>query len=448
MDNSIYLIVVLGVLFLSAGVVYIFHILRSPGSIEEAEKLIHSGHFKDAIQLLEKLLEKEERDPSVNFLMALAYEKQGDFQNAILYYKRILKFGRYNQNINEIKVRKRLASCYENINNYTEAKNEYLILTQIEPSNPENFYHAGKIFYMAKQYQNATKLLKNAVDLNGRYFDALTTFGKSLFYLKHFGEAQKYLEKAKDINPREPENLFFLAQVLEYLGDYNRAITLLDIAEKSENWKGKALFLKGKILLSADSPSQAIVELEKSLNYTKSTDQILLTKYLIANCYEKMKNLSKAIEYWEYIHNLQPDYKDVKAKLKQYQELRHSDEVKDLVIANKIQFETIFRKILDNMDLKPLMINFDNDVTITAICTNKNQGSIYKTHNILVRLFREFTPINEHQVRDFHEKMKSENAIKGYFISVSEFSSSAIDYCNNRPIELYNASMITQLLKK
>jgi restriction endonuclease Mrr len=51
------------------------------------------------------------------------------------------------------------------------------------------------------------------------------------------------------------------------------------------------------------------------------------------------------------------------------------------------------------------------------------------------------------QVREFHDKMKSENATRGIYLTVSEFSSSAIDYCNNRPIELYDGKALTKLLE-
>ncbi|GIX40734.1 MAG: hypothetical protein KatS3mg129_0467 [Leptospiraceae bacterium] len=434
-------------LILIAGIL-IFQYLTSPGKIEDAEQLINKGHFKDAIILLEKLLEKDERNPNVNFLLGLAYEKIGDYQNAILYYKRILKFGRYNQKINEILVRKHLAYALESNGNYTEAKNEYLILTKIEPSNADNYYNAGKLLYMGKAYQNAISLLKQAVNINNRHFNALTTLGKTYFYLRIYNEAKINLEKAKDVDPKNTENLYYLAQTYRYLGEFSKAIQVLDIIEKDQALKPKALLLKGLILIDTESYSQAISELDKAIVYiNKATNEDLLAHYLLAIAYEKTKNISKAIEHWEYIHHIHPDYKNVKEKLKQYAEFKTSDAIKDLLISNRLQFESYFRKILDKLNLKPLLINIDNDSMITAICSDSGQHNPYKIQNILVRLYREMQPISETQVREFHDKMKTENAARGIYITVSEFSSSALDYCNNRPIELYDNKTLAKLLE-
>lgn len=448
MELATYITIGFFIVLVLSGIVMSYQYFTSPGTIEEAESLIKKGQFKDAIMLLEKLLEKDERNPNVNFLLGLTYQKMGDFQNAILYFKRILKFGRYNQQINEIITRQHLAYALESNSNYTEAKNEYLILTNIEPTNPDNFYHAGKLLFMGKNYINAINLLKQAIHLNHRHFPALTTLGKALFYQRFYSEAKNYLEKAKEVNPKDNENLYYLAQTYRYLGEFNKAIQLLDIVEKDPKIKPKALLLKGLTLIDSESYSQAIYELDKALShFTKASNDDLLANYLLAHCYEKTKNISKAIEHWEYIHKIQSNYKDVKEKLRQYADFKTSDAIKDLLISNRLQFETIFRKILDKLKLRPILINVDSESQITGICSDSAQNSPYRIQNILVRLYREMNPISENQARDFHEKIKSENAIKGIFLTVSEFSPAAIEYCSNRPIELYDSSRLTKLLE-
>ncbi len=448
METTTYIAISFLTIFFIIGGILLYQYISSPGTIEEAEQLIQKGNFQDARQLLEKLLEKDERNPSVNFLLGIIYEKTGDYSNAILYYKRILKFGRYNNQINEILVRKHLAYCLENNNNYTEAKNEYLILTKIEPTNPDNFYNAGKLLYNGKAFTNAIFLLKQAIQINSRYFPSLTLLGKSFFYLKNYSEAKIYLEKAYDLNPKDAENLFYLAQTYRYTGDPHKALQLLDIAEKDPKYRAKSLLLKGLILLEGESYTQSIHELDKAIvHLNKASNDDLFAHYLMATAYEKIKNITKAIEHWEYIQNIQPNYKDVKEKLKMYAEFKTSDAIKDLLISSRIQFETSFRKILDKLKLKPIYINIDNDSMITGICTNINNTAHYKVQNILVRLFREMIPISENQIREFHDKMKIENASKGIYMTVSEFSNSAMDYCANRPIELITSSQLTKLLE-
>lgn len=421
--------------------------MTSAGDLDEAQSLIQKGHYKDAIVLLEKQLEKDERDPNVNFLLAQAYEKLGDHSNAILYARRILKFGRYNQNVNEIVVRTHLAHSLEKNGNFNEAKNEFLILTTIEPTNIEHFYNAGRLLYRAKLYQNSMNVLKQGLQLNSKHFPTLTTLGKACFHLKFYTEAKNYLEKAKEINPHDSENLYYLAQTLRYLGEFQKAIQYLDIVEKDSKLKSRALLLKGIILIDTESFSQGIMELEKASGmFPKGTQENLLTHYYIALAAEKLKNIEKALEHWEYIHSTQPDYKDVKAKLKQYSDFKTSDIIKDILTSNRVQFETLFRKIIEKLNYKALSLNVDSDSTITAVCSNYANPQ-YKTNSILIRLYREMKPVSESQVREFHEAMKMENAYKGIYMCVSDFHPKAIEYCSNRPIDLYNANSITKLFE-
>lgn len=446
MENLIYIGVGLSVILILAGLVLAYRFLTSPGSAEEAKKLIEKGYYKDAIALLEKLLEKEDRDPDVNFLLGIAHQKLGDFSNAVMYFRRILKFGRYNREVNEIVVRTHLASSLENNGNFQEAKNEYIILTSIEPTNIEHYYNAGRLLYRSKLLQNTVSLLKKGLQVNGRHFPSLSLLGKSLFQLKEYTEAKIHLEKAREINPNDMENLYYLAQTLRYTGDSQKAIQILDIVEKDQKFKSRALLLKGIVLIDMESYSQGISELEKAAKLLpKGSQEELLAHYFIGYASEKIKNIDKAIQHWEYIHSLQPDFKDVKSRLKQYADFKTSDIVKDILTASRLQLEIHFRKLLEKLQLKPTHINLDNDSMITAICATGNTQ--YKMNQTLVRLYREMTPVTETQIREFHELMKREGAVKGIYFSIYSFHPKAFEYCANRPINLYDGNMITKIME-
>ncbi len=306
----------------------------------------------------------------------------------------------------------------------------------------------GKIFFKAKIYPKAIKFLRQAIQIHSRHFLALTTLGKCFFIQRIFTEAKTCFENALAINPKDSENLYYLSQTLRYLGEYKKAVEYLDVVEKDQKFKAKALLLKGMIFLDMESYTQAINEFEKAILHTnKGGNDDLIARYLAASTYEKTKNITKAIEHWEYIFKIQKDFKDVAEKLKQYSDFKTSDAIKDLLISSNIQFETYFRKILDKLKLKPLSINLDNDSTITAVCVNVENIPTVLQKNTLVRLFRETSPISENQIREFHDKMKIENAIRGIYLTVSDFHSSVVKYCDSRPIELYDSGKLTKLLE-
>ncbi len=88
--NLTYVILVLFLFIFFVFVNILYKFFSSSESKEEALQLHQQGKFDESIRLLEKMSEKDERDPDVNYYLGLNYEKKGDFSTAIMYYKRIL----------------------------------------------------------------------------------------------------------------------------------------------------------------------------------------------------------------------------------------------------------------------------------------------------------------------------------------------------------------------
>ncbi|MFN3246445.1 MAG: hypothetical protein ACK42K_07065, partial [Leptonema sp. (in: bacteria)] len=63
MEITTYITIGFIIFVIIIGIISLYQYVTSPGNEEEAEVLINKGQFKDAILLLEKLLEKDERNP-------------------------------------------------------------------------------------------------------------------------------------------------------------------------------------------------------------------------------------------------------------------------------------------------------------------------------------------------------------------------------------------------
>ena len=96
-------------LFILVGAYYFVISLAGPKKIEEIENLISRGKYKDAVVLLNRLLEKDDRNMKALYLLGLCHQKTGDYSNAILNYRRCVKIGKYSSETPEPEVRKRLA---------------------------------------------------------------------------------------------------------------------------------------------------------------------------------------------------------------------------------------------------------------------------------------------------------------------------------------------------
>jgi hypothetical protein len=67
---------------------------------------------------------------------------------------------------------------------------------------------------------------------------------------------------------------------------------------------------------------------------------------------------------------------------------------------------------------------------------------------VLVRILRSPEVIDEPAVRSFYEDMKSSNVTKGIFITASTFSRAALNFVENRPMELWNKDKLQTILQK
>ena len=192
------------------------------------------------------------------------------------------------------------------------------------------------------------------------------------------------------------------------------------------------------------------MEFERGLKFArKGSDTELGLRYYLAECYEKTRDLHSAIYQWEKIVEVKPNFRDVQAKLKNYAEFRQDDRIKDFLISGLSQFEHTCRKIVEAMNFTITDINIISDTEIEIIAT-ESEGKWRNT--------RPDEPAHPHlprhrnhtgeDLRTLHESMKAKNATRIIVISTGDFSQSAVDFANTRPIELYGKNELDQHAEK
>ncbi len=443
-------IAIVGVLFLIALFLggYIVLAQLNQGRIEDIEELIHRGRLRDALARLEKMLEKDERNPKVNFLLGYVHEKMGGYQTAILQYRRILKFGRWRDDVTELQVRKHLAECLNQAGNHTEAKNEYLILCNLEPHNYEHFYQVARLFQMGRLFPKALKFYQQAVALNSRHFDSWSGLGRTYFAMNAYSDAREALARAAEIDPENRENRYYLGQAHRFLGEHGRALENFEKSERDPELRTKSILARGLVYIDQGAYSQAIVELERGLAWSEEGSDIWLQcHYLIAASAERQKDIEKAIEHWEMIQKHQAGYRDVPHKLKQYAEFRTNDQIKELLTANRARFETIARSIAESMGLRVNASRMRDDSTITLICSDSQLAQRRRVQNTVLRIYRDMASVSENQVRELHDLMRTEHASRGIFMTVGDFAPSAVEYAANRPLDLLDGSAMVPIIQ-
>ena len=445
-----YVLVFLFFIIFTIIILYLLSVYVLPKKIEEIRAMIDAGQTKLAIRKLTELLEKDERNPYAHFLLAEAYLAEGNAQYAILEYRQVLKFGRFDEKIKEKYIRSMLAKLYKEKKALPEARNEYLLLTKIDPANFENFFELGVLSFNMGQLDKAIAFLKKSVSLNSKHDQSFYYLGQIFFRNGAYADAKQNFLNTIKLDPANYQAHYFLGLVLRQQGDFEWALKEFEVSMKSDDLKVRSLLARGNCFMEKGQFPKAVMEFERGLKFAKKGSDIELNmRYFLAECQEKMRDIHSAIVNWEKIMGVNPKFKDVQQKLANYAEFRQDDRIKDFMIAGLAQFEHVTRKIISGMNYNITDIEIISDTEIEVIAV-ENEGKWRNTRqsNRIIRIIRTTEPLEEGYFRRLHESMRAKNATRIMIITTGDVSAKAIEFANTRPIEVKGKAELVELLKK
>jgi len=445
-----YIIIFVFFIFIAIVVLYLVQTYVLPKKLTEIASMIEAGQTKLAIRKLDEIIEKDERNHYAHYLLAEAYSREGNTQYAIVEYRQVIKIGHFDHNVNEIAVRSKLASLHKERNSLEEAKKEYLILTKIDPSNYDNYFQLGILYFNVGLLDKAAGYMKKSTACNVNHEPSFYYLGQIYYRNNSYTDAKQMFLQSVKLDPSNQKSHYFLGLVLRQQGDFDWAIKEFEIAQKNDELKVKSFMGKGSCYMEKGQHPKAVIEFERGLKFVRrGTETELKLRYLLAECQEKMRDIHSAIYNWEKISEVNSGFRDVTEKLKKYADFRQDDRIKDFMIAGLSQFEHICRKIVERMhyNIMDVEIMSDTDIEITAI---ESEGKWRNTRQInrIVRIIRTTDTIREQFVRDLHETMRSRNANRIIIITTGDFSHAALDFANTRPIELLGKSELIDMLRK
>ncbi len=445
-----YVLIFVFFVFLSIIVLYIVYTFVLPKKMEDILKMIESGQTKLAIKKLNELLEKDDRNVYAHYLLAEAYFKEENFQYSIVEYRQVLKFARFDERMKESEIRSRLAKLYINREMVEDAKKEYLILTKIDPDNFENYFELGKIYFNAGTLDKAIPFFKKTISCNANHEQSYYFLGQIHYRSNAFVDARQMFINAIKLDPTNYKSHYFLGLVLRQQNDYDWAIKEFEISQKSEDLRVKSFLAKGSCYMEKGQLPKAVMEFQRGLKFARRGSETELNlRYFLADSQEKMRDIHSAISNWEKIVEVNANFRDVQEKLKNYSEFRQDDRIKDFLIAGLAQFEHVCRKLVEAMGHNIMDVEIVNDTDIEIIGT-ETEGKWRNTRqtNRIIRIIRTTDTIQDRLLRRLYESMKLKNATRIIVITTGDFSQSAVDFANTRPIELMGKAQLVELLRK
>jgi tetratricopeptide (TPR) repeat protein len=443
------LILGVGVFFLSAFIVRMVSAPRQSKAIAEALK---QGRSNVVVRSAKALLQKDPRNAPAHWYLAQAYLAEGKPELSLMELKAVSQIGQFGLEVPETDFRMRIAALYERFNQIDQASGEYILLTKLEPRVAVHFMDAGRLFEARGKTDLAVNYLRKAIEMDERLHVAHHILGLILYRTKHPMEAKTELEAAIKWNPDDFEAYYYVGKVLKEMSDFTAALLSFEKAGRSQELRLKCFVERGGCYMSQGSLDKAVSELERAVKQIKDegAPESLYGRYFLALCYEKSRSLDQAIEQWERIYSKKPGFRDVAEKLTQYQEYRTDDHIKDYLTCGKEEFAEICKSaVVMSLGLSIRdCTDIPNGVDIIAVEGESEKWMSAKKIPTLVRFLRVSDNLDEGSVRSLLDQMKKLGIVRGSIVTSSAFSRAALEFAENRSVELLTKDKLQEMLAK
>ncbi len=447
----IVIIIFLSFVVLALGFLIVKNII-SPKKTDALPRLIRQGKTQNAIKLAKQILAKDSKNYMAHYYLGQAYVKENKTELAIIEYKNVNENALFGDGLNELNFRREYSQLLLKYNQQNEALKNFLLLTKLDPQNADNFYQVGYIYEQQNRYDLALGFMQKCAMIDKKHAKAHAEIGLMLYRTKQFNEAKKEIDLAIKLSPETYSSYYYLGKILKDAKDLPAAIKSFEKAQRDPDIKQKAIIEHGSCFMMANRYDNAIVDFQRAIELDKnnSLPETLYARYFLAACYEKSRKIDKAIEQWEAIYKRNKAFRDVSAKLSEYKDLQANDFLKDYLTCSNEEFPMICRNaVVKGLSLQ--VVSCDSKkwgCQITGMNKGDDSWMSVRKQVIFIRFYRDPEPVDEAQIHESLDTMKSMNSVKAYLFSSSGFNTTAKRFAENRPVELIEKDKLEALLSK
>ena len=444
---SLILLVLIGFLL-----VFVVKSLATPKKIDAINKLIKQQKYSAAQKAAKSLIAKDPRDYHAHYYLGKAYLADRKNELALMEFKSVAANALFDAQLPEAEFRKQLSQLYLKFNQLDDALKEFLLLTKLEPTNAEHFYNCAKIYEQQNNAESALGFYQKAIKFNKKHVKAWSGMGMILFRAKQFNDAKKAIDYALKLSPETFSTYYYLGKIQKENKEYPAAVKSFEKSCRDPEFKQRSLLERGSCYMMAGATDNAQLEFEKAVKAGKDekAQETLYARYFLAACYEKNRKIDKAIEQWQIISKINRNFRDVPSKLSEYKDLQSNDSLKEFLTSSNAEFVEICKKAaLAGFSMAAQTAEETKwGCQIIATEQKKDDWMNVRKQLFLLNFYRVTDPIEDSEVRRSLEFAKSKNCAKAFACTSSEFTTSAIRFAENRPIELVSKEKLEMILAK
>jgi len=264
--------------------------------------------------------------------------------------------------------------------------------------------------------------------------------------------SDKAIATALKLAPDNSETLYYHGKILKSKKNYAQALSALEKAARKQEIRSKCFFERGCCYLETNSLEKAEFEFTRAIKSSKqlSAPEVLYSRYLLADCYERQRNIDQAIEQWEAISAVNPKFRNTAQKLAEYSDLRTNDHMKEYLTLIKEEFFKMCRDITEQYFDYPVQALKETKMGCTILAVEKGSEQWLNTRKKpqLLIFSRDGHTITESFLRSVHEEMKKQAVVTSHIITSGAFSPDAIKFAENRPFNLIDRQKLERIVEK
>ena len=432
--------------------IFIIKSVATPKKVSSIKNYIKQGKIQTAIKMAKAMISKDSRNIVAHYYLGKAYMLDNKDELAIMEFKIVNRDAIFDtMNIDEKDFRLNCGRLYKKFNQFDDALSEYILLSKMDGTNPDILFETGQLFELKQKFDHALGYYNKSLALKPQNGKAHLARGKLLIRAKQFGDAKKSLEVAIKTNPEIFESYYHYGKILKEVGEFPAALDAFEKATRDSEYRQKAIVERGICYITVKQLEKAKNEFNRVISLAKEdTNELLFARYFLAHCYEKERNIEKAVEQWNIIHKKNKTFRDVASKLIEFRSIHDNDAMKEYLTCSDEEFKEFCKTILSQC------LGFSAQSTTTkkfgceivaADQKNSNWREMRKALHYFV-FFRDSNPIDDSVIRGLLDFAKKQNYVKTYILTSSDFTRVAMRFAENRPVELINKMKFQSLLEK